>query len=570
MTARRCAGERCIARSVAVLVALVLVVLALGVAAGAGEPEPQRSRREDRGDLIVLHLRGSYYEMGRQQAALLAPEARAVYELQLRQYGEYRARAGLGFKLLDAVGLPLWSRVALHNEASGFYDEMKGMADGLGVPRIDFLRAELTLTGGSSVFAATRTATADGGAIIGRNADWSDGYGLRRPVVAYYHPTNGDLEYVAAGWPLAGMPVVGVNEAGFALSFNFFVTDTAASLWFPEWPHRRALQVAHSVEEGIHVFTHARRLGMPTFMVMADAGGDIALLECTVHDCAVFRPDGDWFGQANHARTQAMIPLDRYRSADSFRRRAAIEAAVERRLGTITPLVVADILRDRSNSAYVNEPVVANVHALNAAIVQPASRTLWHSTTMQPLAPFGEMVPFTAGAAAATPRSLPADPRLGTPSMEHERQVVEEVRRAVRLFDEGRIADAGALWDRLADAGESLLEPHRLAWARARVRWTTGKLREADALLVDAAREGAPFEVRAHALVARALIADRERRRADAVALYREARAYLDAHPEYSDKFLVVPLAERIAAGLERPQIEGEFPRLRDLQYVPH
>ncbi len=552
----------------AALVALVLVAVTLGVAA-AREPELERPRREDRGDLIVLHLSGSYYEMGRQQAALLGPEARAVYELQLHQYSEFRARAGAGFKLLDAVGLPLWAHIALHNERSGLYDEQKGLADGLGVPRVDLLRAELTLTGGSTVFAATRTATADGGAILGRNADWSDGYGRRRPVVAYYHPTNGDLAYVAAGWPLAGVPVIGVNEAGFALSFNFFVTDTPASLWFPEWPHRRALQVAHTVEEGIRVFTHARRLGMPTFMVMADAGGDIALLECTVHGCAVFRPDGDWFGHANHARTPAMMPLDRYRSEDSLRRRAAIEAAVQRRAGTITPVIAAEIMRDRSTSPYVNEPVVANVHVLNAAVVQPASRTLWHSTTMQPLAPFGEMVPFTVGDAAATQPALPADPRLGTPSMEHERQVVEEVRRAVRLFDEGETAAAGAVWDRLADAGESLLEPHRLAWARARVRWTTGKLRGADALLVEAAGEGAPFEVRAHALVARALIADREGRRADAVGLYREARAYLDAHPEYSDKFVVAPLTERVAAGLERPQTVGEFPRFGDLQYVP-
>jgi hypothetical protein len=567
MMPRRCSREDRFGARVPAFVALVLLVLALGVAR-AGEPELEGARREDRGDLIVLHLRGSYYEMGRQQADLLGPEARAVYELQLHEYGEFRARAGMGFKLLDAVGLPLWARIALVNEDSGLYDELKGMADGLGISRIDLLRAELTLTGGSTVFAATRTATADGGAIIGRNADWSDGDGRRRPVVAYYHPTNGDLAYVAAGWPLAGMPVIGVNEAGFALSFNFFLTDTPASLWFPEWPHRRALQVAHTVEEGIRVFTRARRLGMPTFMAMADAGGDIALLECSVHGCAVFRPDGDWFGHANHARTPAMLPLDRYRSEDSFRRRAAIEAAVQRRLGSITPLVAADIMRDRSNSAYVNEPVVANVNVLNAAVVQPRSRTLWHSTTMQPLAPFGEMVPFTVAADASSTPSLPADPRLGTPR-EHERQVVEEVRRAVRLFDEGQTADAGAVWDHLADAGESLLEPHRLAWARARVRWTMGKLPEADALLVDAARDGAPFEVRAHALVAQALIADREGRRADAVGLYREARAYLDAHPEYSDKFVVVPLAERIAAGIERPQTEGEFPRLGDLQYVP-
>ena len=40
-------------------------------ALGPGQP-----RREDKGDLIVLHLYGSYRQMGRQQIELLGPVGR--------------------------------------------------------------------------------------------------------------------------------------------------------------------------------------------------------------------------------------------------------------------------------------------------------------------------------------------------------------------------------------------------------------------------------------------------------------------------------------------------------------
>jgi hypothetical protein len=556
MRAARWAGRLVPALALAAL-------LSPAVALAADEP-----RREDRGELIVLHLYGSYHDMGRQQVELLGPVARRVYELQREEYRGVRARLGFGFALLDRIGVPLLVRLGPLYERSGLHDEMNGFADALDVSRADMTRAALAIAGASTVFAATRGATADGGAIIGRNADWWDGYGRRRPLVVHYHPTNGDLAYVLAGWPLVGAPVIGINEAGFATSFNFFVTDSPIGTGLPQWPHRRALQTARSVEEGIRAFTEVRQRGMPTFMVMADAGGDIAMVECVPADCAVFRPDGDWFAHANHARTPRMIPVDRYRSEDSFRRLAAMEAAVPPHLGRITPEVAARILRDRGGSRYVNDPVVGNLNVLNAAVVQPTARVLWHSTTMQPLAPFGEMVPFSVGAGVSRIPALLADPRLGGPEMAHEAAVVAEVRRAVGLFDEGQVEEARAIWDALAARREPILEPHRLAWARARVRWASGLLPEAEALLADADRDEAPFEVRSHALVVRAMIADRLGRRDDAVRLYRETLAYLATHPDYTDRFIAAPVRAWASAGVVE-RADGMIPPMPDLQYVP-
>ncbi|MGD0949810.1 MAG: C45 family peptidase [Candidatus Binatia bacterium] len=292
----------------------------LGDTAAAARP-----RRENRGDLIVLHLYGSYYEMGRQQAELLGPVARRMYEYHRAKYAQLLTGGGLRLKVFD-LGMGLLTRVGPLYEESGFFDEINGIADGLGVPRSDLLRAVTATSFGSTVFAATRGATADGGAIIGRNVDWDDGDGTMRPLVMHFHPNNGDLAYIVAGWPLIGAPAIGINEAGLALSFNFFIVDETVGMP-PQMRDRRALQTAKTVEQALRVFTNVRKRTMPTFMVMADATGDIAMIEYTPSAYAIFRPDGDWFAQANHARTPQMIPFDRYRSEDSFQRRAAMEAA---------------------------------------------------------------------------------------------------------------------------------------------------------------------------------------------------------------------------------------------------
>ena len=533
----------------------------------AARPAAGQPRREDRGDLIVLHLFGSYREMGRQQVELLGPVARDVYELQLADWRRLISGFGILAKLADRFLPRFWMSTGPQYDRSGLYEEIRGYADGLGVSAPDAWRGAFGVLGsGTTTFVATRTATADGSAIIGKNSDWTDSDGRRPPVVCHYHPDNGDLDFILAGWPLLPSPATGINEAGLALGLNFFTADQILGLWMPEWPYRRALQKAATVEEGARIITRSRNRGISGFISMADAKGNTAMIECTPGKCAV-RPEGDWFAQSNHARTEKMAPRDRGRFADSFQRLAAMEEAVRPHVGKITPEIGARILRNRSNSPYANESVVANAVALNSAVVHTASRTLWHSTTRQPQAPFGEMVPFSAAAEAPATAALPADPRLGTPEMEREAAAIAAVRRAVRLFGEGKVDEASAIWDRLADDGEPALEPHRLTWARARVRWTLGRLEEAEGLLMALDSDSAPFDVRSHALVIRALVADRLARREDALRLYQQAQAYLDAH-DYNHQSMVAPLRARIAAGLRAAQNKGPMPESPDLQRV--
>ena len=168
----------------------------------------------------------------------------------------------------------------------------------------------------------------------------------------------------------------------------------------------------------------------------------------------------------------------------------------------------------------------------------------------------------------STPHALPPDPRLRTPGMQHEAAVVKQMRQAARAFSAGKFAEAQRTWDDLAQGGENILNPARLAYGRATARIHRNQLAEADALLATIDLEHAPFDVGLASAVDRGVIADRLGHRSDAIGLYRQARAYADTHPEYTDR-LVAQIRALAAAGLSRPLDSGPFPETPALQAVP-
>lgn len=540
---------------------VILFLLLSSLTASAEEP-----RREDVGDLIVLHLYGSYREMGRQQAELLGPDLRQVYDYQI---GNYK-------RMISEAGAPGWffnqSIIRLHNalgplaDNSGFHEENAGMAAVLGVPRRNVLRALLSLSGGSTVFAATRSATADGQAIIGRNVDWYDGFGRRRPVVAVYHPDGDDLDHIFVGWPLVGLPTAGLNEAGLAISFNFFVSDPQVSLCFPAWVQRLALQKATTVEEAIEIIEAPRRRGISAFLVLADATGDIAMVEFTPARRAVFRPENDWFGQANHARTPEMIPYDRYRHPDSFQRREAMENAVRPHVGELSPALAVDILRDRTGESYANASTVGNLSVMNPVVIHPASRTLWHSTTRQPHAPFGEYAPFTFDSSAERP-TFAASQALTSERFEQERNEIRAARKALELHQDGKYEEALEAWEALLASDVTTLDPRRLKLGNALTHDALGNTQSAYDVLKDATEPNAPFDVRGLALVSSGILANRLGLRPQAIQHYEEALEHFAARPEFTAFDSVEETAKH---GLENSRENVPLPISTESTSIPH
>ena len=543
--------------------ALGALVAAMLLAGSAGAEEP---RRTDHGDLIVLEVYGSYREMGRQIGELLGEDGRRVLELNLDFYRQSQP-GGFGAWFFDRIALPLAARFM--SDDTGVMDEAGGYAEALGVSPTDFLRSQMGAgtAGGSTVLAATRSTTADGNALLVRNVDWIDFGGLLKPTVIHYHPDNGDQEYLSAGWPLLQIPTVGINESGLAFSLNYFATDPQTEPTSDSYPYRRVLQRAKTVEEAIALFQSNFPLVLAAFGVVADSAGDLALLECTTTRCEVFRPDQDWFAHANHARTEGMQDVDKFRGPDSMDRRRLMEAAFAPHQGRLDPARGAEILRNREGHAFPNASVVGNLYALNSAVLEPTRRVLWHSDRIEPYAPFGSYIPLAIDGHGEGLQPIPASPFLKTDAYRAEAQAIAQVRTALNAqFVQGNLERANQAWAEIFAAPPQSLDTSQLALA-----WAYSLL-QADAFEACTSALDAHFdpsaerEPQVYAALLRGACEDGLGRREDALASYARASARMDEVPDQSSYDSVRGM---IAAGQAHPLSPKEVQLSGWLSHTP-
>ena len=492
-------------------------------------------------------MAGDYEAMGAQQVDLLGPLAQQTRQLLLGRWPTTLGRSGFGVRVADRLGLSLFARLAPLCERSGLFRELQGMAKGLHISRTNAVRMFFAgLYGGSTAFAATPTATG-GKPLLGRNIDWYDEQGLLRPVLTHYCPSNGDAEYLSVGWPLVGIPIVGLNEHGLAISVNFFHADEMVRLSFPQVPYRLALQRARTVPEALALFRSVKNRGGPGLVLLADARGQIAQLECVPSACAVFEPDAKWIALANHARTPAMRQHDLGRTPDSLRRAAAMANAVRHRLGHLDRAAAIEILRDRSSSPWFNGSNVANAKVLSSVLVDPVARVLWHSTRQQPLAPYGRLDPFPVGPEASTAHAFGAAPL--DPLREAAGPALRLLQRAVDRLEAREPAAAERILATLG-TGTETVDPDRLAWARALARLQAGDLAHARPWLEAVDTTRAPFEISAAAQAGLGLDAQLSRKQAAAKAYFLASQAILDGHPQADAPEVIGVLQAFLDAGL--------------------
>jgi len=219
--------------SVPVLLAATALVLALLLSSCAGAPpsrdrEPYRSadvlvfhagKRVDREGVPLLDLSGAPYEVGLQYGVLLRPEIRAVYAEYDRLLNELTG-GGLRrlFFRLSLDGKVRDMRAAM---PGGFEEEVRGIADGAGIPFTDFLFFAMTP---EMLFDASCTSMVvrRGDQIIhGRNFDFPRpaNFVSRYPAIVKV-AVDGKIPYVNVGF--AGLPGVytGLNDRGIAASVN--------------------------------------------------------------------------------------------------------------------------------------------------------------------------------------------------------------------------------------------------------------------------------------------------------------------------------------------------------------
>ncbi|HOZ50052.1 MAG TPA: C45 family autoproteolytic acyltransferase/hydrolase, partial [Candidatus Hydrogenedentes bacterium] len=142
---------------------------------------------------IVLHVKGSGYEMGFQQGALLRDhvvKATTGFEQLL---GSFQLETGVPRVLLETA-LDLVYRLCERHIPERYRREMEGLADGSGADLKTIRRAQVVSVvteRGCSAFAVFGKATKDGKVYHGRNFDWVTDAGLQKMAVLILYEPDG-------------------------------------------------------------------------------------------------------------------------------------------------------------------------------------------------------------------------------------------------------------------------------------------------------------------------------------------------------------------------------------------
>jgi hypothetical protein len=287
------------------IVITLLVVLIVAIAAGRWYLYPARGPKlpvnpNEKGYVetiegtMVLHLKGTPYEMGYQHGALASERAKKV-EVGFNQLIE-RAKREVGLPTFASkLILDVVYRMCLKHIPERLQREMEGIADGAGIDLQTLHRmhavSEVTERN-CSVFAVWGKATKDGKMYFGRNFDWMMDGGMQdaAALILYEPEEKGMIPFASAGYiGLVGV-LSGMNMDGVAIGQIGAVTRDQSFAGLPLMlVMRRIVEECHNVDEATAILTKVKRTVGYNYVV-ADAKANTArAYETCAHHCAVFK-----------------------------------------------------------------------------------------------------------------------------------------------------------------------------------------------------------------------------------------------------------------------------------------
>ncbi len=256
--------------------------------------------------LLVLHLKGSPYEMGYQHGTLLKEQVqengqRYLYDFIIGNWGysyEY---------LLDS------SNMMEPYIPQEYKEEMQGLAEGANVSYTDLLILHTHLdvirsglgavrSGGQGLgsskavpqflcsnFVALDSATADGNVYHGLNLDWTLESGIQEnALVIVYEPDNGNA-FVSVSWAGLMGALTGMN--GHGVSLGQMVSDTTDQT-LNGMPHmfmiRKVLQYSDNLNDAVTIISQTSRTA--GWNIMLGGPADARALEISDNHVKVFIP----------------------------------------------------------------------------------------------------------------------------------------------------------------------------------------------------------------------------------------------------------------------------------------
>jgi len=254
------------------------------------------------GNVRILHLYGTPYEMGRQHGRLLRTEVQELYKNYFVKFAGGDVQVEIAAKLAEFSMLP--------HIPKKYVEEMRGLADGSGLSFKKVLTAQAFLDIKKivqcSTIALSAQASSESEPMLGRNLDFpSLGIAHRHSIIVVRHPAQGQST-VSVGWPLLLGTFSGMNSSGVSLAMMEVYTPETSIAGMPyAFQYRRALEASKSTREVVSFIQKAKHTASNNLMVL-DSQGDASLLEITAKQVAVRKASKGKLFATNHHRSSAL------------------------------------------------------------------------------------------------------------------------------------------------------------------------------------------------------------------------------------------------------------------------
>ncbi|MCM8525824.1 MAG: C45 family autoproteolytic acyltransferase/hydrolase [Lentisphaeraceae bacterium] len=255
-----------------------------------------------------VKLAGSSYEMGKAWAEK-DKELMARLKIQFNTMASFVLKKNSKELMADSL------KISKHM-AKEDLDEIRGLADGIGVPFEEMLTFNLFYTLcvtkiGCRQFVTWGDKTEDGELVHTRNLDWNDypGSPMKKFNTVVNYKGKDQIEYLLLSWPGFCSGLTGTNKEGITIAYNQLPQkgDTSYISEPTFFTIKRALRNATTLKEVIDIFQKTTPMDSGSVMVSDAKAKKAAVIEIIRGEVGVRYPDNDMISNANHPTAEAGI-----------------------------------------------------------------------------------------------------------------------------------------------------------------------------------------------------------------------------------------------------------------------
>lgn len=522
---------------------------------------------EKRGDLYVLYLKGSPYEIGYQHGILLKDEINAGVVPAYADPIHHGRKADASVKdwLIHRY---LNFEVFVTHERSqprDLREELKGIADGSGLSYEVVFKAnhDTALSSyfmpklveseikkfkemgidpdGCSSFVASKMATASGKTIVGRNTDY---HGMERwpkyQTVMFVVPEKG-YRHVKVGTAGLVMWAPGMNEKGIVTcAHHMFYSDMEPDGWGVAAFNDEILRKADSLESAMRIITENPRGASCGYVVTDGKTKEAFAAEISTEKATIRRMERSTIVMTNMAISEEKQQIDfliKYRLNEGVPgRQRRLEQLIDQRYGKITledaASFMGDHIRYTTGTERCTFGIVGVTYNVNSMVFSPEEMKLWIAAGPAPVCNnpyigFDFNAEMRGMRSALTPRTLKGY-RFRNPK---KRQGMELYNQAYALYDRDpeKVDDILALLRKASD-----LDPGEPIYYRMIAKFLIHKGSYDEAL--SAVERAFPIKQsvneRAHNNLLMGILHDLKGDREKALSSYREIDRLMQAKPD--------------------------------------